>query len=380
MEQLDVILLVMRAVAMTFFLLEALHLFVYARNSHIYRVYGTIQLSMGALFVLTIYSNYFSETPLLYSGQVNLLWNLLIPAVMVMCYEILLGRRVKWRYALMNNLPFLFAFLFYSVNNNQTFLRVVGWLSLIYATIAVIVLQVMMVKEIRRHEIIRERHAYVWFTIVMWAMYISLILRFAMYNVDIRFERIITIVVLILVYGFLTLLLRRGMLDFHQLQQEEVDEPEPAIEPSKALQPVAQPRMVLDRPTEQPYYMQDQVSFFGDKARQLNELMESKRLYLQSDLSVATLAMELGTNRTYLSNLINQYLHTTFTNYVNAYRVRYAKSLLLKTDDTIEEIYQAAGFQSRTTFWRAFAQVEGCTPKEFRKKRASQNTPPLRKM
>ena len=377
MEQLDVILLVMRAVAMTFFLLEALHLFVYARNSHIYRVYGTIQLSMGALFVLTIYSNYFSETPLLYSGQVNLLWNLLIPAVMVMCYEILLGRRVKWRYALMNNLPFLFAFLFYSVNNNQTFLRVVGWLSLIYATIAVIVLQVMMVKEIRRHEIIRERHAYVWFTIVMWAMYISLILRFAMYNVDIRFERIITIVVLILVYGFLTLLLRRGMLDFHQLQQEEVDEPEPAIEPSKALQPVAQPRMVLDRPTEQPLFVQDQVSFFGDKARQLNELMESKRLYLQSDLSVATLAMELGTNRTYLSNLINQYLHTTFTNYVNAYRVRYAKSLLLKTDDTIEEIYQAAGFQSRTTFWRAFAQVEGCTPKEFRKKRASQNTPPL---
>ena len=376
MEQLDVILLVMRAVAMTFFLLEALHLFVYARNSHIYRVYGTIQLSMGALFVLTIYSNYFSETPLLYSGQVNLLWNLLIPAVMVMCYEILLGRRVKWRYALMNNLPFLFAFLFYSVNNNQTFLHVVGWLSLIYASIAVIVLQVMMVKEIRRHEIIRERHAYVWFTIVMWAMYISLILRFAMYNVDIRFERIITILVLILVYGFLTLLLRRGMLDFHQLQQEEVDEPEPAIEPSKALQPVAQPRMVLDRPTEQPLFVQDQVSFFGDKARQLNELMESKRLYLQSDLSVATLAMELGTNRTYLSNLINQYLHTTFTNYVNAYRVRYAKSLLLKTDDTIEEIYQAAGFQSRTTFWRAFAQVEGCTPKEFRKRKVSQNTPP----
>ena len=298
MEQLDVILLVMRAVAMTFFLLEALHLFVYARNSHIYRVYGTIQLGLGALFVLTIYSSYFSETPLLYSGQMNLLWNLLIPAVMVMCYELLLGRRVKWRYVLMNNLPFLFAFLFYSVNNNQTFLHVVGWLSLIYATIAVIVLQVMMVKEIRRHEIIRERHAYVWFTIVMWAMYISLILRFAMYNVDIQFERIITIVVLILVYGFLTLLLRRGMLDFHQLQQEEVDEPEPAIEPSKALQPVAQPRMVLDRPTEQPYYMQDQVSFFGDKARQLNELMESKRLYLQSDLSVATLAMELGTNRT----------------------------------------------------------------------------------
>ena len=98
--------------------------------------------------------------------------------------------------------------------------------------------------------------------------------------------------------------------------------------------------------------------------------METKKLYLQPDLSVATLAMELGTNRTYLSNLINQYLRTTFTNYVNAYRVQYAKGLLLNTDDTIEEIFQAAGFQSRTTFWRAFAHVEGCTPKDFRKKAA----------
>ena len=379
MEQLDIILLVARAIAMTFFLLEALHLFVYARNSHIYRVYSTIQLSMGALFVLTIYSNYFSETPLLYSGQVNLLWNLLIPAVMVMCYEILLGRRVKWRYTLLNNLPFLFAFLFYSVNNNHTFLLVVGWLSLIYATIAVIVLQVMMVKEMRRHEIVRERHAYVWFSMVMWAMYFSLILRIAMYNLDMRFESIVTILVLMLVYGILTLLLRRGMLDFHQLQQELVEGTEPVIVPSTALQPVVQPRVVFDRPSEQPFYMQDQVSFFGDKARQLNELMETKRLYLQPDLSVVTLATELGTNRTYLSNLINQYLHTTFSNYVNAYRVRYAKSLLLKTDDTIEEIFQAAGFQSRTTFWRAFAQVEGCTPKEYRKRKTSQNTPPLSK-
>jgi AraC-like DNA-binding protein len=57
---------------------------------------------------------------------------------------------------------------------------------------------------------------------------------------------------------------------------------------------------------------------------------------------------------------------------VNAFRVKYAKNLLLKTDDTIEDIFQVSGFQSRTTFWRAFAQIEGCTPKEFRR-RAAQN-------
>ena len=105
-------------------------------------------------------------------------------------------------------------------------------------------------------------------------------------------------------------------------------------------------------------------------ARQLTVFMEAKRLYLNPDLTVADIATELGTNRTYVSNLINQYLNTTFSNYVNAYRVRYAKKLLLKTDDTIEEIYQESGFQSRTTFWRAFAQIAGCTPKEYRRKAA----------
>lgn len=390
MEILDLLLLLARTMAMTFFTVEALHLLIYARHSHIYRVYGEIQLMMGALFALTIYSGYFTDTPPLYSGQLNLLWNMIVPVIMVLYYEILLGRRVRWRYTLTNILPFLFAFLFYSVNNNHTFLIVIGWLSLFYATIAVVVLQVMMVKEMRRHAEWHEKQAYIWFAVVMWAMYFSLILRIVMYNLDMRFEKIVTIIVLVAVYAILTFLLRRGMLDFHILQQEEIDIQVPSPVSSATSQPptvypVAIPSSVLPRKPhpvheetdEQPFYMQDQVSFYGDKARQLNELMESKQLYLQPDLSVATLSIELGTNRTYMSNLINQYLHTTFTNYVNDFRVRYAKNLLLTTDDTIEEIFQASGFQSRTTFWRAFAQVEGCTPKEFRRRAVQNNNQPI---
>lgn len=383
MEQLDVLLLLMRTIAMTFFLVEALHLFVYARHSHIYRLYGVLLLAMGAMYALTIYSSYFSDYPILYGGQLNLLWNLIIPTIIVLCYEILMARRMKMRYVLAHNLPFLFAFLFYSVNNNQTLLYVIAWLSLGYATISVIVIQVMTVKEMRRHEVKHEKHAYGWFAVMMWAMYATLLIRVVMYDVDMRLAKIIAMIVLILVYAILTLLLRRGILDFHILHRELPNEDEQMVLPTIPSPVLPQPQVrpaklsVRDSSVDQPFHMHDQVSFFGDKARQLTDLMETKRLYLQPDLSVATLAMELGTNRTYLSNLINQYLHTTFTNYVNAYRVQYAKNLLLKTDDTIEEIFQAAGFQSRTTFWRAFAQVEGCTPKDFRKK-AVKNTPPAK--
>ena len=375
-ELLDILLLITRTVTMTFFIVEAGHLFVYARHSHIYRFYGVLQLAMGAMYALTIYSSYFSDYPVLYGGQLNLLWNLVIPAIIVLCYEILMARRMKIRYVLAHNLPFLFAFLFYSVNNNQTLLYVIAWLSLGYATISVIVLQVITVKEMRRHEVKHEKHAYGWFAVMMWAMYATLVIRVVMYDVDMRLAKIIAMIVLILVYSILTLLLRRGILDFHKLHRELPNEDEQMVLstiPSPVLpQPQVRPAKlpVRDSSVDQPFQMHDQVSFYGDKARRLNELMENQQLFLQPDLSMATLAAELGTNRTYLSNLINQYLHTTFTSYVNSFRVRYAKSLLMTTNDSIEDIYPACGFQSRTTFWRAFAQMVGCTPKEFRRKAA----------
>lgn len=379
MEQLDVLLLLARTVAMTFFIVEAIQLLIYARHSYIYRMYGLIQLMMGLLYGLTIYSSYFSATPPFYSGQLNLLWNLVEPAIIILCYEILKGRKAKKRYIFANFFPFILVVLIYSVNNNHLFLEVMGWLSLAYATIAMTILLVMMVKEIRRHKIVGEKRAYGWFAVVMWTMYLSLFLRVAMSNVDIRFAKIVTVIVMITVYAILTYLLRRGLLDFHNLQQEQFEfEGEESVSPKASqaiIRPVMQPKKsIVEAPTgEQPFFMQDQVSFYGDKARQLNELMENKQLYLQPDLSMGTLSMELGTNRTYLSNLINQYLHTTFSNYVNTFRVKYAKNLLLNSEDTIEDIFQASGFQSRTTFWRAFAQMEGCTPKEFRKRKASQS-------
>ena len=181
-ELLDILLLITRTVTMTFFIVEAGHLFVYARHSHIYRFYGVLQLAMGAMYALTIYSSYFSDYPVLYGGQLNLLWNLVIPAIIVLCYEILMARRMKMRYVLAHNLPFLFAFLFYSVNNNQTLLYVIAWLSLGYATISVIVLQVMTVKEMRRHEVKHEKHAYGWFAVMMWAMYATLVIRVVIYD------------------------------------------------------------------------------------------------------------------------------------------------------------------------------------------------------
>ena len=380
MEQLDILLLLARTIAMTFFLMEALHLLIYWGKSRFYIMFAITQLLMGTFVMLTIISDYFSDNSQVYTSHLNLLWNLTVPAIVVMLFELLKGRRMKRGYIIASFLPFILFFLIYSVTDNRGFLTIANYLTLGYATMAVLFLQVMMVKEVMRHDRLSEKQAYMWFAIVMWSMYSSLFIRVSMSHVDVQIAKIITLAVLVIVYAIVSYLLRHGMLDFHSLHNEGYESVSQFRQPAEitTMQQSVQTKPVVLNPdvTEsQPFYMQDQVSFYGDKARQLNELMESKQLYLQPDLSVATLSIELGTNRTYMSNLINQYLHTTFSNYVNDFRVRYAKNLLLTTDDTIEEIFQASGFQSRTTFWRAFAQVEGCTPKEFRR-RAAQLPPP----
>lgn len=74
----------------------------------------------------------------------------------------------------------------------------------------------------------------------------------------------------------------------------------------------------------------------------------------------------LGTNRTYLSQYINQCCDTTFYDFVNDYRIHHAKLLLHSTDDTLDTIATKSGFNSLSTFRRAFQQREGKSPIEFR--------------
>ena len=375
MQTIDLLLLIMRVVAMCFFIIVALQIMIYSGTSRIYRSFGGIQLLMGGGFLLTIISEYFSSTPLVYVGHLNLLWNLTVPAIVVMLYELLKGKRMKKRYVFLNFVFFILFFLVYSVNNNQDFLDIVKYLTLTYSTIATISLQLMMMKKLKHHDVVSEKRAYMWFVIVMWVMYVALLGRFVVSFVDYQLARLIIIPILIAVYAVVSFLLRHGLLDFHSLQREEVvddfwGDVIPTTIPADK-RPTDEAETLEDEdntPTEQNEYVQEQLLFFGNLARQLNELMESKQLYLNPDLTVAALSTELGTNRTYVSNLINQFLRTTFSAYVNAYRVKHAKNLLLETDDTIEDIFQASGFQSRTTFWRAFAQEVGCTPKEFRRK------------
>jgi AraC-like DNA-binding protein len=104
--------------------------------------------------------------------------------------------------------------------------------------------------------------------------------------------------------------------------------------------------------------------------KQLNKVMEDGMIYRNPRLTINDVANAVGTNRTYLSAYLNSVLHTTFYDYINGYRIEYISKKLLEEEapgKTIEEIAELSGFNSTTTFRRAFQKKTGMTPMTFRR-------------
>lgn len=101
-------------------------------------------------------------------------------------------------------------------------------------------------------------------------------------------------------------------------------------------------------------------------AERMHILFERDCVYLNPRLRLTELANILGTNRTYLSQFINQCCDSSFYDFVNDYRIHHAKLLLHSTDDNLDVIAMKSGFNSLSTFRRAFMQREGKSPTEYR--------------
>lgn len=151
------------------------------------------------------------------------------------------------------------------------------------------------------------------------------------------------------------------------LEAAEADQnaPHAHTQPESVAETVAEPQPVAEQPVEpepDELKLQQEAAF----AERMYLLFEKEHVYLNPRLRLSELAMLLGTNRTYLSQYFNQNCESTFYDFVNDYRIHHAKLLLHSTDDTLETIAMNSGFNSLSTFRRAFVQREGMSPIEFR--------------
>lgn len=100
----------------------------------------------------------------------------------------------------------------------------------------------------------------------------------------------------------------------------------------------------------------------------LIQSMEDKCLYLNADLTVDDVVRHLGTNTKYFYIMLHDDMHTTFSQFVNSYRVERAKEMLQGTDSRISEVAESCGFNSTQVFYRVFVKMTGKSPSEWRKK------------
>ncbi len=111
-------------------------------------------------------------------------------------------------------------------------------------------------------------------------------------------------------------------------------------------------------------FIKDEEEIFS----QLKILFDQGKIYKDKDLNLISLADQLHTNTTYLSNIINNRFGMNFKSLINTRRINEARKLLV-TDEysnfSIEGIANEVGFQSRSSFYQTFKQTTGLTPTDY---------------
>ena len=97
--------------------------------------------------------------------------------------------------------------------------------------------------------------------------------------------------------------------------------------------------------------------------------VEQEKPYLKQDLTLKDVAMHTRIPDRYLSQIVNEELGKHFRDFINGYRVNYARTLLVdhaQSHLSIDGVAEESGFKSRSAFYEAFKRSVGTTPGAFR--------------
>ncbi len=104
--------------------------------------------------------------------------------------------------------------------------------------------------------------------------------------------------------------------------------------------------------------------------KKVNDYVLANKSHLNPLLGLESLASELKMGSSTLSKLINENFTGNFSDYINLFRVEEAKRILSDPEFenyTIVALCLECGFNSKSTFYKAFKQHTGLTPSEYKK-------------
>ncbi len=125
---------------------------------------------------------------------------------------------------------------------------------------------------------------------------------------------------------------------------------------------------LIVHPVEEKSKARLSTQIMDDLKAKLIYLMETERMFLNSELSLPELSETMGISPHDLSYVLNEGVGANFYQFVNAYRVAEAKQLMLSgkyAHLNILGIAYNAGFNAKTTFNTAFKRETGVSPSVF---------------
>lgn len=128
-------------------------------------------------------------------------------------------------------------------------------------------------------------------------------------------------------------------------------------------------REIISEEKEKPNLIEMKESFQEDIAR-LRKYMDEAQPFLNSSITIQNISDDIQLPVRDLSLLINHQIGQHFFDFINTYRIEYAKNILsdsTKKKVTILEILYEAGFNSKSSFNTAFKKQTGQTPSLYRK-------------
>jgi len=111
------------------------------------------------------------------------------------------------------------------------------------------------------------------------------------------------------------------------------------------------------------------------ESKSTHQLVHQVKQYISDNshnpnLSLLQLSEEFGLSANYLSRLFREAFGVKFVEYVTSIRMEKAERLLLESEDAIQDIGRAVGYEQSLTFIRVFKKHSGMTPGQFRKSRS----------
>lgn len=260
---------------------------------------------------------------------------------------------IKTRWMVMTEVPFVVMSLLYVLTQNHLFYMLLWVLSLAYGLWCI----VWMIHDLPRyHRWLKNEYSYQENINLHWLRGVTLLffIILCIWVVDCIYPSTLidTIYILSSLVGWMVVCY---FINRQELVIKEVIDSLPA-ETAEPLAPAT-----ADGETEESDNERIQLL-----SEQLEKLFTVDKVYLEPRLRLVDLAQKLGTNRTYLSNFFNKERQTTFYEFVNGYRISHSENLLTTTDYTLDVVAELSGFNSLSTFRRAFSVKNNCSPQEYR--------------